>query len=118
MDRVCKELDIKAIEPLWGTNPEHILTEFIKEDFEAIVVRVKADLFDGEWLGRKIDENFVRELHNLKNKPNFHTLGEAGEYHTFVVDGPPFMRRIKILESDKVLKSGYWSLNISRWELA
>lgn len=117
VDRVCKGLNIEAIEPLWVTDPEQILTDFMKEGFEATVVRVKAGLFSKEWLGRKIDENFVRELHKLKNKSNFHILGEAGEYHTFVTGGPLFKRRIKILESDKVLKDGYWSLDISKWRV-
>ena len=117
VDRVCKELDIEAIEPLWGADPEHILTEFMNEGFEAIVARAKADLFGKEWLGLKIDGNFVRELHKLKNKSNFHILGEVGEYHTFVTNGPLFKRRIKILESDKVLKNGYWSLDILKWKI-
>ncbi len=117
VDRVCKELDVEAIEPLWGANPEQILTDFINEGFEATVVRAKADLFGKEWLGLKIDGNFARELHKLKNKSNFHILGEAGEYHTFVTNGPLFKRRIRILEGDKVLKNGYWSLDISKWEI-
>jgi len=117
VDRVCKELNIKAIEPLWSADPEQTLIDFIKEGFEAIVVRAKASLFSKEWLGRKIDGNFVRELHKLKSKSNFHILGEAGEYHTFVANGPLFKQRIKILETDNVLKDGYWSLDISKWEI-
>lgn len=117
VDRVCEELAIEAIEPLWGADPEHVLTEFINEGFEATVVRAKADLFGKEWLGLKIDENFVGELHKLKNKSNFHILGEAGEYHTFVTKGPLFKRRVRILESKEVLKNGYWSLDISKWKI-
>ena len=117
VDRVCKELNIEPIEPLWGADPEQILADFMNENFDAIVVRVKAELFDEEWLGRKINGNFVRELRMLKNRSNFHILGEAGEYHTFVTYGPLFKRRIKILESNEVLKNGYWSLDISKWEM-
>jgi uncharacterized protein (TIGR00290 family) len=117
VDRVCEELDIESIEPLWNANPEQILTDFINEGFDATVVRAKANLLGEEWLGRKIDGNFVRELHKLKNKSNFHILGEDGEYHTFVTSGPLFKQRIRILESDKVLKNGYWSLNISKWKI-
>ncbi len=117
VDRVSKELGIEAIEPLWGADPEHTLTELISEGFEAIVVRAKADLFGKEWLGLKIDENFVGRLHELRNKSNFHILGEVGEYHTFVTNGPLFKRRIKIIASDKVLKDGYWSLDITKWKI-
>lgn len=117
VDRVCKEVDIEAIEPLWGADPEQLITEFMNEGFEAIVVRAKAGLFGKEWLWLKIDENFVEELHKLKDKSNIHILGEAGEYHTFATNGPLFKRRIKILESDRVLKNGYWSLDISKWKI-
>ena len=117
VDRVCKELGIEAIEPLWGADPEQLLTEFMNEGFEATVVRAKADIFGEEWLGLEIDENFVKELRKLKNKSNFHILGEAGEYHTFVINGPMFKRRIRILEADKFLKDGYWSLDIAKWEI-
>ena len=117
VDRVCKELDIEPIEPLWGTDPERILTDFINEGFEAVVIRVKSDLFGEEWLGCKIDESFMKELLKHKNESNFHILGEAGEYHTFVTDGPLFKRRIRILEGDKVLKDRYWSLDVSKWKI-
>ncbi len=33
VDRVCKELGIEAIQPLWGRNPEKILLEFIDAGF-------------------------------------------------------------------------------------
>lgn len=117
VDRICKELGIKAIEPLWGADLEQLLTEFVNEGFEAIVVRAKANIFGKEWLGLEIDENFAKELRKLKNKSNFHILGEAGEYHTFVTNGPLFKQRIRILEADKFLKDGYWSLDIAKWEI-
>lgn len=114
VDQICKELDIKPIMPLWGRNTKDIFTEFINVGFKAIVVRVKADLFGEEWLGREIDGCFINDLLKLGKVD---LCGELGEYHTFVVDGPLFKRQIKILESDKVLKNGYWSLDISKWEI-
>lgn len=116
VDRVCREMEVEPIETLWGADPEQILTDFVREGFEAIVVRVKADLFDEEWLGRVIDEALVKMLKERKIESNFHLLGERGEYHTFVVGGHIFERRIEILEADKILKNGYWLLDISKWE--
>ena len=43
--------------------------------------------------------------------------GEAGEYHTFVVDGPLFTQRVEILETDKVFRDGHWFLEISKCDL-
>ena len=114
VDRICKELDIKPIEPLWGRDTEDIFTEFIDKGFKAIVVRIKADLLGEEWLGREIDRSFMSDLLKLGKVD---LCGELGEYHTFVTDGPLFKRRIKIVESAKTLKNGYWSLDISKWEI-
>lgn len=115
VDRVCGELEIQPIEPLWGGEPEQILNDFIDEGFEAVVVMVKADLLGEEWLGRKVDRSFVDDLRKLKGKVDF--CGELGEYHTFVTNGPLFKRRIKILDSQRVLKNGYWLQDISKYEI-
>ena len=99
VERVCKEIGIKAILPLWGREREDILKEFINLGFEAIVV---ATSFDKNWLGRKIDKKFLQELKTLEE---IDLCGENGEYHTFVTDGPIFKKRIKILET-KIVNQG------------
>jgi len=116
VDRICNELDIKPVMPLWGLDPKRILTDFIDEGFEAIVVMVKADLLGEEWLGRKVDRNFVSDLLKLESK--VHLCGELGEYHTFVFDGPLFKRRLEILDSEKIARNGYRFLDISKYKIS
>jgi uncharacterized protein (TIGR00290 family) len=115
VEKICKELQIKPIEPLWGYKPEQIINNVIREGFEAIVVKVKADLLNEEWVGRVVNENFVNDLGKLKGKVDF--CGELGEYHTLVTNGPLFKKRLKILESRKVFKNGYWFLDILKYEI-
>lgn len=117
VNRVCTELDIIAIEPLWGLNPEQILIDFINAGFESIVINVKADLFGEEWLGRRVDGSLIEDLRKLQSRYNIHMCGEFGEYHTLVVDGPIFKKRIKILDSKRVLKGRCWLLEISGYEV-
>jgi diphthamide synthase (EF-2-diphthine--ammonia ligase) len=38
--------------------------------------------------------------------------GEYGEFHTFIIDGPMFKRKLRIVDSRKILKDGYWFLDI------
>ena len=78
------------------------------------MVVAKADLFGEEWLGRKVDLDF---LSHLKQKLGTQLCGEAGEYHTFVTDGPLFNHRVEILETNKVLREGYWFLEILKYDL-
>ena len=112
IDRICQQVDIIPYLPLWGQNQEQILTDFAGSGFEAIIVVAKADLFGEEWLGRKIDLDFLSYLSQLKQTDEIQVCGEAGEYHTFVTDGPLFNKRIEILETTKVLREGYWFLEI------
>jgi len=120
VNRVCSEVGITPMEPLWGLDPEQTLTNFIGEGFEAIVVNVKAELFGEEWLGRRVDRRFLEDLQKFRSKHDFHICGELGEYHTLVTDGPIFKKRIRILDSRRVLKEGYWRfwlLDILRYEI-
>lgn len=104
VERVCGELDIVPIEPLWGMEPGAVAREFVDAGFKAIVVSCKADLFDRDFVGRLYDRKLIREL----EKRGICPCGENGEFHTLVVDGPLFGRRVEILESRPILKEGFW----------
>ena len=117
IDRVCSELDIKPIKPLWDSDPEQLLTDFIDEGFKALIVMVNADLFGKEWLGRKIDESFIKDLGKLKERVDIHFCGELGEYHTFVYDGPLFKKRLKIPDFKKKLTEACWFLDIRSYDI-
>jgi len=117
IDRICGEVDITPHLPLWGQAQEKVLSSFIASGFEAIVVVAKADLFGEEWLGRNIDPDFLSYLNELRQKHGIQLCGEAGEYHTFVTDGPLFNQRIEILGTSTILREGYRFLEISKYAL-
>ena len=110
VDRICRDLDIELILPIWNCDSEQIITDFIDAGFEVIVVSAKTDLFDKEVLGRKIDKQFVSDLCGFDN--SIDPCGEYGEYHTFVIDGPLFKNRLRIVDTEKILKDRYWFLDI------
>lgn len=111
--RVCKELGIEKIEPLWGKDPENILLEFIDAGFEAIIVSSKADLIGKKWIGRKIDRDFLKYLKNN----NIDICGENGEYHTFVTDCPLFKKKIIINKSRSIMRDNHWFLDTLEYSL-
>ncbi len=124
IERVCKELEIQPLLPLWGLDRERILDDFINNGFEAIVVTVKADILGEEWLGRKVNKQFLEDLSRIKDRRGFPAplrgfdlCGEKGEYHTFVTNGPLFKQNIKILSSQKILRDGYRFLEIVGYEI-
>lgn len=114
VDRVCGELGIEAIEPLWGMNTEEHLTDFIAKGFRAVIVSGQAKFIDKEWIGMPVDMNFVRYL---KTKPEVDICGEKGEYHTFVVSGPLFKGEIEITDKEVISRNGYWFLDIGDYKV-
>jgi len=117
IDRICGEVDITPYLPLWGQAQGKILRDFIDSGFEAIVVATRSDLLGEDWLGRKVDLDFLKLLDELSETKEITPCGEAGEYHTFVTDGPLFNQRIEILQTRKVLREGHWFLEILNCEL-
>ncbi len=112
IERVCQETDIIPYLPLWGESQDKILRDFIDLGFEAIVIATKAELLGEEWLGQRVDLNFIQHLGELRETKDITLCGEAGEYHTLVIDGPLFKKRIEIMKTEKVLRSEHWFLEV------
>ena len=117
IERLCQQVDIAPYLPLWGLAQEQIMRDFIGLGFEAIIVVTRADLFGEEWLGRKVDLNFLSRLVELEKTSGVTVCGEAGEYHTFVTDGPLFKQRVEIVEASRELREGHWFLEIAKSRL-
>ena len=115
LDRICKEVGLTPVRPLWHRDTKQILDEFINEGFKATLVRVKLDLLGIDWLGREINRKFFDDLLKLGTVD---PCGEHGEFHTFVTDGPLFKKqRIEILESEKTKLNSHGRLVIKYFEV-
>ncbi len=110
VEKICSEIDINPILPLWKNNRESLLNEFIRAGFKAIIVTLKPDFLDKQWLGRQIDEALIRDL---KRTDGVDICGERGEYHTFVFDGPIFKKPLKFLTGRKVCKNNFCFLELT-----
>jgi predicted ATP pyrophosphatase (TIGR00289 family) len=105
VEKICKELKLKCIAPLWHKNSLDILNEIVSLRFDVIVTGVCAYGFDSEWLGRRIDHNAIEALMELNKKYGVSLVGEGGEYESLVLDAPFFKKQIKIIEAEKVWKN-------------
>lgn len=97
-DRVnglSKELGIEHIAPLWHIDPEAELVE-IERDFNAIITSVSAEGFDESFLGKRIDNDMISKLRELRRKYGINMLFEGGEAESFVLDAPLFSKKIVI----------------------
>ncbi len=114
VERVCKDLGLEAVEPLWEKNTEELLKDFINTGFAAVVVAGQAKFIDKEWIGKTVDLEFMEYL---KKRGDVDICGEKGEYHTLVTGGPLFKGRIEITEKEVIEKDGYWFLDIKGYRI-
>ncbi len=118
IDGICRQLRMKSMTPLWHKKPLNILNEILDLEFEVIITGVYANGFNKEWLGRKIDEDTIEALTELKRKYDISLVGEGGEYETLVLDAPFFKKKIKIIKAEKVWEnqSGYFLVTKAKLE--
>lgn len=109
VERVCREVGVKPILPLWKYEREELLHEFIGAGFKTIIVTTRSDFLGKEWLGREINEEFIGDLKAIKDVD---ICGEKGEYHTFVCDGPIFQNSVKIKFGKKVFRDNHWFMEL------
>jgi predicted ATP pyrophosphatase (TIGR00289 family) len=109
IDKVCSELGLKSIAPLWNEDPQKLLNELIQLQIKAIIVGVYANGFTLDWLGRKIDQVTINDLVELNKKYQVSLVGEGGEYETLVLDAPFFKKSMRLIETENVWEgqSGY-----------
>ena len=115
IERVCQKAGVKPHLPLWNEDQKKLVVEFIDAGFIAVVVAVKADLLGKEVLGRIVDKKFLAYLAGLDK--GITPCGEAGEYHTLVIDGPLFKKRLEITKSEKVTRGDHHFLEILETQL-
>jgi diphthine-ammonia ligase len=113
VEGVCADLGIEAVEPLWGKSTDDVINQFLDAGFEAVIVAAKASLIDQAWLGRQVDGEFIDYL----KARNVDPCGESGEYHTVVINGPFFKKKIEITEGQTIRRGDYWFLDTVNYKL-
>ncbi|WP_339755691.1 diphthine--ammonia ligase [Algoriphagus aquimarinus] len=93
------ELELTAVFPLWKQPTGKLIHEFLDLGFKTITTCVNEKYLDKSFVGRVIDEDFLKDL-----PANVDPCGEHGEFHTFVFDGPIFSKPIEFEIGEKVLR--------------
>lgn len=110
--RICDTLGIVCLNPLWNIDEISYLSDLIKEKFRIIIVGVFAYPLNKDWLGRIIDEKFVKEITFLSEKYKINSAGEGGEFETFVLDCPLFGKELFIESFRDVGENNSWRREI------
>jgi len=94
--KICDDLNLKFIAPLWDYKPEDIWKELLKEKFEVVLTKISCEGLEKKWLGEIIDDKKFLELKKLAEKYKFRIDFEGGEAETSVLYMPEFKNNIKI----------------------
>lgn len=93
------KLGLPTVFPLWGVPTGELMREFLALGFKTITTCVNEKYLDQSFVGRVIDEQFLRDL-----PANVDPCGENGEFHTFVFDGPLFSQPIAFEKGEIVYR--------------
>ena len=105
IQKICDELKLRCINPLWGKEPEALLRGMLKDGFKFILSSIAALGFNEPWLGRIITEKDIDKLVELNKKVGIHIAFEGGEAESLMTDGPIFKRKVKIIKAEKKMEN-------------
>lgn len=106
---MCRPRGLVAVEPLFGSATDVLLSDWVRSGSEALIVTVRAEHLDASWLGRTLTLDLLPELQLLGVDP----CGERGEYHTVVTNCPLFSAPLHVQPGERVLRSGCWALDVT-----
>ncbi|MBU0979521.1 MAG: TIGR00289 family protein [Nanoarchaeota archaeon] len=96
IQRICDELGLQCINPLWHMDQVEVLKEVVSSGFKTIISGVFAYPLDESFLGKEIDDGLISKLIEVNKKIELNVAGEGGEIETTVLDGPMFRKRLKV----------------------
>ena len=106
--RSYREMNLKGtglepLFPLWGTPPDVLAQEMLELGMKIHVISVDPAKLDPALTGLPYDADFIQRLPEGVNR-----VGEMGEFHTFVSEGPMFSGRINVMPAQRFESEGYW----------
>jgi len=101
VDRICDDLGLEHVSPLWGRERVGLLNEMLSRGMVIVFSAVAAQGLDQKWLGAKLDRQAVNRLVQLMDRYGVDPCGEGGEYESLVLDAPWFRYRIEVKKAER-----------------
>ena len=93
---------ITPVFPLWQRPTLPLAQAMIASGLEAYIATVDLKKLPTDFAGRKFDASLLADL-----PEGVDPCGENSEFHTCVVAGPMFSRRIEVMAGERVERDGY-----------
>ncbi|MGL4363101.1 MAG: diphthine--ammonia ligase [Cellulosilyticaceae bacterium] len=106
-ERVTSEVGLDLAMPLWEMSHEEVVNTFLSLGFKSKIVTINLTSgMNQSDLGRILTTDYIQELKERGIDP----CGEAGEFHTTVIDGPIFSKPIAVVEGEITTRGDYMYL--------
>jgi uncharacterized protein (TIGR00290 family) len=93
---------IAPVFPLWGRPTEKLARDMIAAGVETYLATVDLKKLPASFAGRKFDAALLADF-----SPDIDPCGERGEFHSCVVAGPMFARRLDVSVGERVERDGF-----------
>ena len=90
-EKLVAPLGLTSMFPLWRRDSGELVREFLAQGFKAVTVCVNGRVLARDFVGRELNEGFLRDL-----PEGVDLCGENGEFHTLVYGGPLFERGLEL----------------------
>lgn len=107
-ERVCASAGLRALLPIWEEDHGALVREFLDAGFRAIIVTLDTERVPEDCLGRELDAALLAEFADQ----DIDVCGEAGEFHTLVIDGPIFRAPVTIGQGKHIRMGKYAVLDL------
>jgi len=97
----------RATFPLWGRDTGELAREFIGLGFKAVLVTVDPKQLHPSFCGCPFDEALLDQLPDTADP-----MGENGEFHTFVYEGPVFGEPLDVVFGPVVERDGFYFCDV------
>lgn len=86
----CRNTGLEAVYPLWHSGREENVREILRRGYKCLIKSVNPRLLPEELVGQLLSEDVLKTM----AARGVDLCGENGEYHTLVVDGSIFRRKL------------------------
>lgn len=90
------KLNMGLLFPLWGMSSPQLMQQCYESRIKAKIVVCQSDKLGSQYIGQDLTEKLIDSF-----PADVDVCGENGEYHTFVYDGPNFVKSVNF-EIEKV----------------
>ncbi|CAF1478228.1 unnamed protein product [Adineta steineri] len=99
---------VELVRPLWGISRNELMQELINEGFDIVVSCVNIDKMGQSVANDSVAKSYFYVYEKIKELTGIDRAGEAGEFHTMVLNPPRFNKRIEFKGNVQTDDTGHY----------